>query len=29
VVRFTHRQIEREPDAVVTAIRRLLSHDFG
>jgi very-short-patch-repair endonuclease len=29
VVRFTHAQIEREPDAVVAAIRRLLAEDFG
>jgi very-short-patch-repair endonuclease len=29
VIRFTHRQIEREPVAVIAAIRRLLTGDFG
>lgn len=29
VVRFTHTQIEKEPDAVITTIRRLLAADFG
>lgn len=29
VVRFTHSQIEKEPDAVIAAIRRLLGADFG
>jgi hypothetical protein len=29
VVRFTHAQIEKEPDAVITTIRRLLAADFG
>jgi len=29
IVRFTHAQIEKEPDAVITTIRRLLAADFG
>lgn len=29
VVRFTHAQIEGEPDAVASAIRRLLADAFG
>lgn len=29
VVRLTHAQVEREPDAAVSAIRRLLAADFG
>jgi very-short-patch-repair endonuclease len=29
VVRFTHRQVEREPDALTATVRRLLDDDMG
>lgn len=29
VIRFTHAQIEKEPDSVIATIRRLLAADFG